>query len=93
MDDKNKMKRVVEKAKEFKMLDGNPLLLFLDIYDVDQVLVYESYSRNDVMNVGMIIKDSLSNELQNMLNDGSVLIVDLHLIGAIPTKEPNVMRE
>lgn len=92
MNDKDKMIYAVRKAREFKMLGGSPLMLFPDIYDGDQVNVYEPLGIDSVINMGTIIKDALSDELQGMLNDGDVLVVDFRLIGAIPTEETMVMR-
>lgn len=92
MNDKDKMKYAVSKAREFRMLGGSPLLLFPDIYDSDQVNIYEPMINDDVMNMGTIIKDALSDELQGMLNDGDVLVVDFRLIGAVPTEETTVTR-
>ncbi len=92
MNDKDKMKFAVENARKFRMLGGSPLLLLPDIYDDDQINIYEPLGDDSVINMGTIVKDALSDELQGMLNDEDVLVVDLRLIGAIPTKEHKVMR-
>lgn len=92
MNDKDKMAYAVRRAKEFRMLGGSPLLLFPDIYDDDWVNIYEPLVNDSVMCMGSIIKDALSDELQGMLNNEDVLVVDFHLIGAIPTKDNQVLR-
>ena len=76
------MKQAIRNAWKSKMLSGSRLVLHQNIYDTDQILIYEPLNRSDgsVMNVGMVLKDSLGGDLSTMLDEGRIVIVEFNII-------------
>ncbi len=85
MNHSSQMKAAVQNAIRTKVLSGNRLLLREDIYDGDQIHIYEPLMGSQtVMSAGTILKDSLSNDLATILGEGNIVIVEFNVIGIAP---------
>jgi hypothetical protein len=57
-------------------------VLSVDIYDEDQVHIYEPLIGGQALiNVGTILKDSLPQELVDAVSENATVIVEINMIG------------